>query len=451
MSRRSPNDRLSALLAEADWSAGELARAVNRLGAAQSLTLRYDRTSVAHWLSGSKPREAVVALVAAAFCRRLGRFVTVEDTGLDHSAPEPGLRRPGKERETTSLARLVILTRADASPERRSLLMRSPYRVEAVPSPDWQPQPSWIPVPGARHRATQEDVRAMRSFSETVAAQLERFGGRHGRSALVAYLADDVSRVLTASAPDLLRRTLLVSAAQLTQLLAMMTEDAGCHGLAQIYYHVALDLARDSGNAVAYGLVLRAMSVQALQMDHPRRALELAQSAVDVSGSSAHGAALAFLLSQQAVTHAYDGQRHAAIRDLVVAEASLERASNVPGPFTAYPRAGLEYQRAQALLALRLPVEALSSLRDSARHRDSERRRTSALTEFRLGEVLMAMGHLEEACVHWNRFLDHCLYLHSARVDQSLAQLHQMLRPHQRQRHASSVWERICELIAHPA
>ena len=95
MAHRHANDRLAALLREADWTNGELAHAVNTLGAAEGLSLRYDRTSVAHWLSGTRPRPPVPDLVAAALTQRTGRLVIAEDTGFFPQAyerdPLPGM------------------------------------------------------------------------------------------------------------------------------------------------------------------------------------------------------------------------------------------------------------------------------------------------------------------------------------------------------------------------
>lgn len=76
MARRQPNEPLAALLVEARWSAGELARAVNALGEAHALTLRYDRASVAHWIKGSRPRAPVPEFVAGALSRHTCRLVT---------------------------------------------------------------------------------------------------------------------------------------------------------------------------------------------------------------------------------------------------------------------------------------------------------------------------------------------------------------------------------------
>ncbi|WP_055496220.1 hypothetical protein [Streptomyces albus] len=100
MGRRTPNRQLAALLAESGWNAGELARAVNALGTKYGLRLRYDRTAVAHWLEGSRPRPPVPGLVAQVFGRRLGRVVHVGETGLARRR-QPGTRpRPYWETQT---------------------------------------------------------------------------------------------------------------------------------------------------------------------------------------------------------------------------------------------------------------------------------------------------------------------------------------------------------------
>src|SRR5437868_8378711 len=75
VTRRPPDDQLRSLLAEASWTGQELARAVNALGAETGMILTYDRTSVAHWLRGTRPRPPVPALISEVFTRRLGRIV----------------------------------------------------------------------------------------------------------------------------------------------------------------------------------------------------------------------------------------------------------------------------------------------------------------------------------------------------------------------------------------
>jgi len=430
------------LLVEAEWTAGELARAVNSLGTSQAMTLRYDRTAVAHWLSGSKPRSAVAELVAAAFTRRIGRLVTVEETGLAHVSPQDDIRFVDRFSEGPLLKRLVVLARADADPAQRAYLVQSAYRLAAVP-PGWGQSGVLIQPPlEDRRQAGAEDVQALNAMVNVFADQTERHGGGHARAALAAFVANDVSRTLTAAAAPDLRRELVTSTAQLTHLLALMTADAGHQGLAQIYYQITLELARVAENRAAYAIALRAMSVQAMHVGHPRTALELADAALEIPDLYADEATMAFLLSQQAVVRARDGQRREALTKLSAAEKHLERSTSTPGPFTAYPRAALEYQRAHCLLALGQRAAALAALRDSLRLRIPERRRTSTLTEARMAEVLLAHGHLDEACAHWDRFLDQCSLLRSTQVNQAVTRLQGLLRPYLRQRQARLVWDR---------
>ncbi len=74
-----------------------LARRVNDLGAQRGLTLRYDKTSVARWVSkGMVPQGAAPHLIAAAIGQKLGRPVPLHEIGLADAdpAPEVGLAFP---------------------------------------------------------------------------------------------------------------------------------------------------------------------------------------------------------------------------------------------------------------------------------------------------------------------------------------------------------------------
>ncbi|MEU9008152.1 hypothetical protein AB0D15_41400, partial [Streptomyces sp. NPDC048551] len=86
MTEREPNGRLRTLLTDARWSGQDFARAVNGVAAETGLTLCYDRTSVSHWLSGTRPPAHVVALAAEALTRRTGRRISPADTGLARPA-----------------------------------------------------------------------------------------------------------------------------------------------------------------------------------------------------------------------------------------------------------------------------------------------------------------------------------------------------------------------------
>lgn len=252
MAPRHPNDRLASLLAESGWNAADLARAINVLGTAQDIRLRYSRTSVAHWLAGSRPRSPVPELAAAAFSRRTGRLVTAWDTGLTpaphHSGPPLLAVPPGK---VNAMRYLTGLCREDLDPVRRARLARTPYRLTTQPS--WSPDiiPESGPVPGqeqARYgrTATVADARALRETAQTFAALAERHGGAPIRLPLAVYLADYAIRLLAAPARETVHRELLTATAQLTHLLARMTTDTGHPGLVQQHYTAALHLSREA-------------------------------------------------------------------------------------------------------------------------------------------------------------------------------------------------------------
>lgn len=307
MSDREPNLRLAALLAEAEWSAGELARAINALGTAQGLRLRYDRSSVAHWLGGTRPRGPVPELIAAAFTQRLRRLVTPADTALvPLRDPTVLLARtpPGG----GAVHRLIDLCHTAADPNRRTFLMRTAYTLTSVSAPDWLAPPPVEPQ-DQRHAgaAGPQDVAALEEAAAGFATISQRYGGGHIRGALTAYIADQASYQLARPASAGLHRDLLTVVAQLTHLLADMTADDVLAGLAQRYSHLALAVAQEAGNRRQYAVSLRA-AARALRLGHPLYALRLAEAAVDAGGPAADSSALAFLLTQRALAHAYDGR-----------------------------------------------------------------------------------------------------------------------------------------------
>ncbi|MFD7629317.1 sporulation protein [Streptomyces sp. NPDC059851] len=115
---REPNEKLGAVLALAGISNAGLARRVNDLGAQRGLTLRYDKTSVARWVSkGMVPQGTAPHLIAAAIGAKLGRPVPLHEIGLADAdpAPEVGLSFPrdvgDAVRSATDLYRLDLAGR----------------------------------------------------------------------------------------------------------------------------------------------------------------------------------------------------------------------------------------------------------------------------------------------------------------------------------------------------
>ncbi|MFJ7768073.1 hypothetical protein ACIQ1J_06565 [Streptomyces sp. NPDC097107] len=437
------NPQLAALLAEARLSAAELARRVNALAAAQQITLTYDRTSVAHWLKGSKPRQPVPDLVALALGRHIGRPVTAEETGL---APPSAAARPraGGQQSPEDRARgLASLCRADIDPSHRAALVREIY-VPLADLPVWRPpsasaEPPLPPLPSAPQLAAVDGPR-LSHLTNVFADLWDRYGGGHARSALAAYMADDVCRLLALPGSSRPRDCQFSGAAQLVHVLARMTADAGHAQLAQHYYAGALALAETAGDRKVYAITLRAMSVQAVRLGFLAQGWETADRAVHVADSRCGPAAQAFVLSQRAVVHARLHREKEALADLAQAEAEHSHATSTPaGPFTSYPRSGLEFQRAEVFDALGSAEDAIRALASAARRRSDAQRRPKALTQARLAALLLRAGRLDAACAQWHAFLSSYPHLRSAEADAALRDLREGLRPYQRHESAAGV------------
>ncbi|AZM90198.1 sporulation protein [Streptomyces sp. W1SF4] len=163
---REPNEKLGAVLALAGISNAGLARRVNDLGAQRGLTLRYDKTSVARWVSkGMVPQGAAPHLIAAAIGAKLGRPVPLHEIGLADAdpAPEVGLAFPrdigAAVRSATDLYRLDLAGRrggggiwqslagsfsvsAYATPASRWLISPADSSVAREPGPAGDPRPA---------------------------------------------------------------------------------------------------------------------------------------------------------------------------------------------------------------------------------------------------------------------------------------------------------------------
>ncbi|MEU8497335.1 sporulation protein [Streptomyces lavendulae] len=170
---REPNEKLGAVLALAGISNAGLARRVNDLGAQRGLTLRYDKTSVARWVSkGMVPQGAAPHLIAAAIGAKLGRPVPLHEIGLADAdpAPEVGLAFPrdigAAVRSATDLYRLDLAGRrggggiwqslagsfavsAYATPASRWLICPADSSVAREPGPVREKAPLPVPVPAA--------------------------------------------------------------------------------------------------------------------------------------------------------------------------------------------------------------------------------------------------------------------------------------------------------------
>ncbi|WP_132126080.1 tetratricopeptide repeat protein [Actinocrispum wychmicini] len=430
-SRRDPNLRLTVLLHECGWTGQRLADAVNSAaGRENGLALSFDRSTVAHWLSGSRPRPVVADLITEVLSRRLGRPVSLADIGLACRETTP----PG---ELSALAEPLgeVIRLTDPRVQRRTVLRATLYTVTATglaaanAGPRRRQHDLDLPPPARPgERVGTAHVRAallmLTMFSETDMA----WGGGHTLPALSTYLSTTVTSWLHTCASPTTQGRLWSAAARLIYLAGWTCFDETWHGAGQRYYRAAVQLAAEAGDIACHAAALRGLSVQAHYTGHHTAALRLAEAAAGHARHLPHTQA-AFLTGQHALAQAACGDRHAALGSLGTAERLLDRAHDCP-VIGGYHSSALAHQRAEVLAATGDQAGAIRALDQSLRHRPRTERRAHAVTAARLADLCLRAGRLEEAASAYSSMLDDWPYLSSGRVDQAVRSMRASLRPH---------------------
>ncbi|MFI6638790.1 hypothetical protein [Streptomyces sp. NPDC050504] len=413
---KTPNSSLRALLVEASWTQQALARAVNAVAAETGEELRYDRTTVAHWLRGSRPMSTVLPLVCEALGRRIGRTITPRDLGF--TDPERVGRQRARPRAEESAGE--ALDRLFAVPLSGTL-----YRpVDCVPP---LPPAAWLapqrPAAGgaARTPATARPLLPASSAVDFFAQVLDEGGGSRAPATLRTYLSEVVTGRLRGSGDATAAE--YVEGARLVLLLGRMYEDQLRQGAAQRCYATARDLSVTADDPATWAMAVRLMSTQAHRLGHLRAAATSARAAVSVATVAPHGV-LAHAQAQLALVRASAGDRTGTQLTLAKALVSLRRQDQEAGAsaFVTYSAASFEYQRGEALLALGLADEAVGAFERSLRLRPAQDQRGTALVLARLACALLYVGRVDEARRHGRALTEVELSLRSAAVRRAVAQ-----------------------------
>ncbi|MEV7755176.1 hypothetical protein ACFYMX_20115 [Streptomyces griseofuscus] len=438
-SPRTPNQALRILLAEAGWSGARLAREVNALGAAQGTPYHYDRTTVAHWLTGSRPRPPVPQLVAQALSRRLDRRVRAEDTGL----LAPG--RPSPDGESTgeggAVARLDRILHGTC---RCGLALADPYALLAAGGPyESPPAESQPPAPGAGppSRIGMSQVASAQELLTLFSRTDSTFGSGAVRVPLRQYLSTTLLPWLRCDMKPAVRRELFTVAAQLAYLCAFAHFDMNHQAAAQRLYLTSIQLAGEAGDPIGQALGLRGLSVQAHALGRFAEAQGLAEDAVRVGARYTPPHQQAFLYGQLAVARAGTGGT-GVVGLLTSAERCLERSASGATSVGAFHQGSLALQRAVVARSSGDLSGAVRALQLSRRYRPAEEWRAVALGTAELAETQLSAGHLDQACHTWQDFLDVYPHIRSARADDRLRALHASLRPHSAHPAAAAVLAR---------
>ncbi|MER8040710.1 MFS transporter [Streptomyces hydrogenans] len=479
--QRGPNEKLGAVLALAGISNAGLARRVNDLGAQRGLTLRYDKTSVARWVSkGMVPQGAAPHLIAAAIGQKLGRPVPLHEIGLADAdpAPEVGLAFPrdvGEAvRAATDLYRLDLAGRraggggiwqslagsfsvsAYATPASRWLITPADPSVEREAGRPGGSGPAPGPAETGEHvRVGHSDVAKLREAAEDARKWDSKYGGGDWRSSMVPEcLRVDAAPLLLGSYSDEVGRALFGATSELTRLAGWMAFDTGQQEAAQRYYIQALRLARAAADVPLGGYVLASMSLQATYRGFADEGVDLAQAALERNRGLATARTMSFFRLVEARAHAKAGDGPAAAAALKSAEGWLERSREGDADptwlgFYSYDRFCAD--AAECYRDLRMPREVRRFTEQALSRPTEEFVRSHGLRLVVSAVAELESGNLDAACAAGTRAVEVAGRISSARTTEYVRDLLHRLEPYGHEPRVMELRERARPLLVAPA
>ncbi|MFD3486969.1 sporulation protein [Streptomyces sp. NPDC058665] len=511
---RGPNEKLGTVLALAGISNAGLARRVNDLGSQRGLTLRYDKTSVARWVSkGMVPQGAAPHLIAAAIGAKLGRPVPLHEIGLADAdpAPEVGLAFPrdvGEAvRSATDLYRLDLAGRragsggiwqslagsfavsayatpasrwlispADSSVARDAAVAEAARRAHAAhagpgltgPAPASTGPAGALGPPGAPGtsgadaggevsplRVGHSDVAKLREAAADARRWDSKYGGGDWRSSMVPEcLRVDAAPLLLAAYSDEVGRGLFGATAELTRLAGWMAFDTGQQEAAQRYYIQALRLARAAADVPLGGYVLASMSLQATYRGFADEGVDLAQAALERNRGLATARTMSFFRLVEARAHAKASDAAAAGAALKAAEGWLERSR--PGDADPSWLGFYSYDRfaadaAECYRDLKAPRQMRRFTEQALSRPTEEFARSHGLRLVVSAVAELESGNLDAACAAGTRAVEVAGRISSARTTEYVRDLLHRLEPYGDEPRVAELRERARPLLVAPA
>ncbi|MCZ7417506.1 MULTISPECIES: MFS transporter [unclassified Streptomyces] len=480
---RGPNEKLGTVLALAGISNAGLARRVNDLGAQRGLSLRYDKTSVARWVSkGMVPQGAAPHLIAAAIGSKLGRPVPLHEIGLADAdpAPEIGLAFPrdvgAAVKSATDLYRLDLAGRRGSGSVWQSLAGSFAVSAYATPASRWLinpadssvarearaeelgPRPFGGPGPGAGSepvRVGHSDVAKLREAAEEARRWDSKYGGGDWRSSMVPEcLRVDATPLLLGAYSDEVGRALFGATAELTRLAGWMAFDTGQQEAAQRYYIQALRLARAAADVPFGGYVLASMSLQATYRGFADEGVDLAQAALERNRSIATDRVMSFFHLVEARAHAKADDAPACGAALAAAESRLERARDGdpdPSWLDFYSSDRLAADAAECYRDLRAPRQVRRFTEQALSKPTEEFVRSHGLRLLVSAVAELESGNLDAACAAGTRAVEVAGRISSARTTEYVRDLLHRMEPYGDNPRVAEFRERARPLLAAPA
>ncbi|GAA4659207.1 MFS transporter [Streptomyces chumphonensis] len=476
---RGPNEKLGTVLALAGISNAGLARRVNDLGAQRGLSLRYDKTSVARWVSkGMVPQGAAPHLIAAAIGSKLGRPVPLHEIGLADAdpAPEIGLAFPrdvgAAVKSATDLYRLDLAGRRGNGSVWQSLAGSFAVSAYATPASRWLINPADSSVarearaapngprrsgpPGSELvRVGHSDVAKLREAAEEARRWDSKYGGGDWRSSMVPEcLRVDATPLLLGAYSDEVGRSLFGATAELTRLAGWMAFDTGQQEAAQRYYIQALRLARAAADVPLGGYVLASMSLQATYRGFADEGVDLAQAALERNRSVATDRVMSFFHLVEARAHAKADDAPACAAALSAAESRLERSRDGdpdPSWLDFYSADRLAADAAECYRDLRAPRQVRRFTEQALSRPTEEFVRSHGLRLLVSAVAELESGNLDAACAAGTRAVEVAGRISSARTTEYVRDLLHRMEPYGDNPRVVEFRERARPLLAAPA
>jgi hypothetical protein len=294
------------------------------------------------------------------------------------------------------------------------------------------------------------DVAVVRSMTDRIADILDELGGAHARPMAAAFIVNSVASYLRADGSEAVKNDMRAAASDLVYLTGWMAMYEKAHGLGQRYYRQALGLAKAGSDQVTYCRTLRGMALQAANLKHAGKALELADSAAEAAPQA--GPRLqAFLRGQQAHGAALVGDRRQAFMRLQETEAALSKADNRRDAIGGYDQAAYQFHVSSVLYALGDVPGSIDAMKASNRARPPMEKQGNAHANGLLAQRQLEVGHLEAACSTWHAFLDDYEQLSSARADEHFDTMRRSIRQYRTNPRVRELNERARELARQKA
>ncbi|MFI5752362.1 transcriptional regulator [Streptomyces sp. NPDC051644] len=428
---RLPNDALLRLIHEADLKYEALAKRVNALGCEHGLSLRYDKTSVSHWIRGTAPAGMTPVLICRVLSQRLRRPVPLHHAGFTANGPheaEAGLAyHPSL---ASTVKEIELLRRYDV--DRRDFLRSSTYAGAAVmaASGRWLEQSPDAPATTtAAKRVGNTDVIRVRDTLTALQNLDVTHGGGHTRPLAVHYLST-VLDLLTGSYSESVGRTLRQTTAELLLSIGLMSYDIGHHQAAQRYMIQSARMAQAAHDQPLGARAFTMLSHQALHLGHPAHAIDLARRARHGAPQATPGAT--------AIFHVFEARAHSGTGDTASAETAISQAEkhftrarpdDEPDWSRNYTRAELAGEIAWTYRDLAMPSQTRSYATEAATH-PATMLRAHGFNHSLLATTALQEDDVELACDHGRKALHCAVQVMSERVSDSVSDVLMRLQPY---------------------